>query len=116
MDAERKKRLQDAAIDVEEALERFMGNENMLERYLKRFLEEKSYAALAQAGKNRDQAAALASAHTLKSVCGTLGCHDMQAMVLEQEKLMRAGQWDEAWAMLPALDAEYERICAVLRA
>ena len=42
MDATRKARLEAAGINVDGALERFMGNASMLERYLGRFLEEKS--------------------------------------------------------------------------
>ena len=46
MDQTRKARLEAGGIMVDEALERFMGNEAMLERYLQKFLSEKSYAML----------------------------------------------------------------------
>ena len=41
MDQTRKARLEAGGIMVDEALERFMGNEAMLERYLQKFLSEK---------------------------------------------------------------------------
>lgn len=116
MDAQRKTRLIEAGVNVDNALERFMGNEKMLEKYLGRFLTEKSYAALADAIAASDQAAAQAAAHTLKSVCGTIGCEGMQALVVDQEAAMRAGNWDAAVAMMPEIAKTYEQICAVLQA
>lgn len=116
MDAQRKAKLLESGVNVDNALERFMGNEKMLEKYLGRFLNEKSYEALATAIKANDQAAAQAAAHTLKSVCGTIGCEGMQAQVVEQEKAMRAGNWDAAVAMMPEIEMTYAQICAALQA
>ncbi|MBD5539000.1 MAG: Hpt domain-containing protein [Desulfovibrio sp.] len=115
MDATRKERLKAAGINVDGALERFMGNEAMLERFLGRFLEEKSYAALAGAVAADDAAGAAAAVHTLKSVCGSLGCDRMQQLALAQEAKMRADDWPGAKAMMPELAEEYDRICAALR-
>ena len=42
MDQDRKTRLEEGGINLSGALERFMGNEPMLERYLGKFLTEKS--------------------------------------------------------------------------
>ena len=73
MDKERKTRLHGGGINVDNALERFMGNEAMLERYLKKFLDEKSYVQLVEAITADDREGAGVAVHTLKSVCGTLG-------------------------------------------
>lgn len=115
MDAARKATLLEAGVNVDSALERFMGNEKMLEKYLGRFLEEKSYAALQSAIEADDQQAAAAAMHTLKSVCGTIGCQQMQDMVVEQEKILRAGDWPGAKAKMPEIEAVYGKICAALK-
>lgn len=115
MDAVRKSRLCEAGVNVDHALERFMGNEKMLEKYLGRFLTEKSYAALVDAMAANDHDAAKAAVHTLKSVCGTIGCEGMQEQVLEQEKQMRADAWDAASAMMPQIQQTYAKICAALQ-
>lgn len=72
MDQTRKARLEAGGIMVDEALERFMGNEAMLERYLQKFLSEKSYAMLRDSLASNDWEAAGRAAHTLKSICGTI--------------------------------------------
>ena len=58
MDQTRKARLEAGGIMVDEALERFMGNEAMLERYLQKFLSEKSYAMLRDSLASNDWEAA----------------------------------------------------------
>lgn len=115
MDQARKQKLIDGGINVDSALARMMGSEKMLEKYLGRFPEDKSYAALAVAMTADDEKAAAAAMHTLKSVCGTLGCEKLQEMVVNQEKAIRGGDWAGAKAMMPAIAAEYERICQTLQ-
>ena len=116
MDQDRKTRLKEGGINLSGALERFMGNEPMLERYLEKFLTEKSYAQLLEAVAAGDREAAGVAAHSLKSVCGTLGCETMQKLVLRQEQCIRAGNWDEAVTMMPEIASSYNGICAALRA
>lgn len=114
MDAGKKERLIAAGIDVKSALERFMGNEAMLEKYLGRFLNEKSYNELVQAVAEDNSEAAGRAVHTLKSVCGSLGFGEMLPLVLEQEKAIRGGDWAKAKEMMPEITASYEKICAAL--
>lgn len=116
MDAQKKASLEGAGINVKVALDRFMGNEKMLDKYLNRFLTEKSYAALEAAVAADDQKAAEAAAHTLKSVCGTLGCEAMQQMVVAQEAAMRGGDWSVAIAMMPQVAEAYKKVCDGLKA
>ena len=92
MDQTRKARLEAGGIMVDEALERFMGNEAMLERYLQKFLSEKSYVMLRDSLASNDWEVAGRAAHTLKSVCGTIGCEAMQELVILQERHIRAGK------------------------
>ena len=108
MDQARKAKLEAGGINVNSALERFMGNEAMAERYWLKFLNEKSYAML------RDAIDAEMAAHTLKSVCGTIGCEAMQELVVQQERHIRAGEWEDAVGMMPEISRAYENICGVL--
>ena len=101
---------------VDEALERFMGNEAMLERYLQKFLSEQSYAMLRDSLASNDWEAAGRAAHTRKSICGTIGCEAMQELMILQERHIRAGEWKEAVGMMPEISNSYENICGVIRA
>ena len=53
MDKERKTRLHGGGINVDNALERFMGNEAMLERYLKKAMSSLSKPSRPMTGKAR---------------------------------------------------------------
>lgn len=116
MDAQKKANLIAGGINVDAALDRFMGNEAMMQKYLNRFLNEKSYAALLAAVNANDQAAAQAAAHTLKSVCGTIGCDAMHNLVVAQEAAMRSGDWAKAVNMMPEVENAYNAVCATLKA
>lgn len=115
MDAPRKEKLMAGGINVKEALDRMMGSEKILEKYLGRFPEEKSYAELKAAMENNDEKAAAAAVHTFKSVCGTLGCQKLQELVIDQEKSIRSGDWEAAQKFMPAIQAEYQRLCELLQ-
>lgn len=116
MDAQRRARLEQEGINIAGALERFMGNEAMLERYLQKFLSEKSYIELQETVAAGDREGAARAVHTLKSICGTIGCEEMAELVIRQEQEMRAGNWNAAVAMMPQITAVYEKLCCALRA
>ena len=88
----------------------------MLERYLQKFLSEKSYVMLRDSLASNDWEVAGRAAHTLKSVCGTIGCEAMQELVILQERHIRAGEWKEAVDMMLEISNSYENICGVIRA
>ena len=73
MDSSRKAALTEAGINVDDALERFMGNEMLLERFWKKFGTDKSFADLLDSVSRGDRETALRAAHTLKGVSGSLG-------------------------------------------
>ena len=66
MDERRRNRLQEAGVDVDDALERMMGSEALLERLLGKFLEDENYQKLCTALDEKRQEDAVAASHTLK--------------------------------------------------
>ena len=72
MEQAKKEMLAAAGIDAEDALERFMGSEALLTRFLGRFLEDASMDALRGAVAAGDWDKALTASHTLKGMCGNL--------------------------------------------
>lgn len=114
MKAQQKTDLENAGINVDAALNRFMGKEAMLNKFFTRFLSDKSYNALLDAMKQSDADAAKAAAHMLKSVCGTIGCEAMQNMVVNLEAQLKAGNFAEAQSMLPEIENEYAKISEAL--
>lgn len=114
MDNEKKQRLISAGIDVDDALNRFMGNESMLERFLGKFTQDANYRKLVDALEANDAEAALAASHTLKGVCGNLSMTKLFELLTVQVKAFRDGDFDGAKAQMESITAVYNEIIAAI--
>ncbi len=111
-----KERLEDAGIDVSIALERFMGNETLLERFLKKFLNDASYEKLVAAIGTGQREDALTASHTLKGVSANLAMTELSVLLNEQVAAFRADDWDGAVKLMPEISKSYETISAAIKA
>lgn len=66
-------KLKNDGSDVEDALERFMGREDLYIRFLHKFLEDTNFADLKESILKENYIEAFKFAHTLKGVTGNLG-------------------------------------------
>lgn len=115
MTEQKKQMLQSAGVLVEQALERFMGNEALMERFLKKFPSDPSFSALETALNAGDQDGAFRAAHTLKGVCGNLSLDRLYRLVSEQVEYLRApGDLAAAMGMMEELRRVYEETCRAI--
>ena len=96
-----------AGIDVNSALERFMGNEALLERFLKKFPQDENYQKLCAAMEASDWEAALTAAHTLKGICGNLSIAPLFDLLAIQVAAFRADDWHSAKKIMPQISGAY---------
>ena len=109
MDNLRLKQLTDGGIDVNEALGRFMGNEGMLERFLKKFADDENYEKLKAAVSKGDAETMLTASHTLKGVCGNLSMTELFTLFDRQVRELRAGNTEGAVALMDEIDDAYAK-------
>ena len=109
MEAGRKMQLMDAGIDVDSALERFMGNEALLERMLQKFSNDPNYRALAEAAEAGQAEQALQAAHTLKGLCGNLSMGELFPLLTRQVELFRSRDEAGAFGLMPEISRAYDR-------
>ena len=64
--------LMSLGIDYDDAMNRFMGNSELFENFLKSFKDDTSYAQLVKALEAKDVDAAFNAAHSLKGLSGNL--------------------------------------------
>lgn len=115
MDAEKKRALVEAGVNVDGALDRFMGNEALLCRFLKKFLDDANFENLKTAIEQGDEQAALAASHTLKGVCGNLSMPALFELFTAQVAAYRAGDARAAAEMMDKIRPAYDAVCAAIR-
>lgn len=115
MEDSRKEALLRAGVNLDEALERFMGNEELLVRFLKKFSNDPSYQSLGKAMSEKNYTDAFEAAHALKGVCGNLSISRLFELVCKEVELLRGGNGgEEAQQCYLEIAAEYEKVIAEL--
>ena len=114
MDAMRKRQLEQAGVQVDEAMERMMGSEALLLRLLGKFPADGNYQALCAAVAAGDRSGAFSAAHTLKGVCGNLSFTTLYQLLTEQVELLRGEDWEGACALMPQIDRAYAAVIAAI--
>lgn len=108
MDAARREQLIAAGVDVDAALERLMGSEALLERFLGKFLADANFQRLTQALDAGDAEAAVTASHSLKGVAGNLSMTALHGLLTDQVAALRAGDLDRARALMAQVVPAYE--------
>lgn len=107
--------LTNAGVDVKGGIERFVGNEDLFARMLKKFLDEPSYGRLVAAIADNDRKEALAASHTLKGLCGNLSLTRLFELFSEQVALIRDDEWDKAVGMMSDISKSYDEMTGAIR-
>lgn len=101
-------------INVDEALERFMGKQSLFERMLNKLPKAvKDYEVL-EYFITKDYETAVANAHTLKGVTGNLSVTPLYNAYTEIVNLLRANNPDEAQKILEDILLKQEKIVAYI--
>ncbi len=115
MTEEAKKKLEEGGVNVEEAMQRFMNNDKLLERFLIKFVSDGSYGNLVKAMEEKDCDKAFTEAHTLKGVTGNLALSGLNSVISEQTDHLRGKDFDAAAEMMPRVTALYEEVLGVIK-
>lgn len=99
-----------AGIDYEQAINRFMNNQAMYEKFLVRFPNDKSYEELKAAVSAGDCEAAFKAAHTLKGVSANLAMEELTKAASAATEEFRAGNFEQGVALIPQVDEKYSQI------
>lgn len=101
--------------DYNDVLKRLM-NEQLVARFLGKFLDDASFANLKQALAAGDAQAAFMAAHTLKGVCQNLGLSNLFVPVNEITESLRGGSLKGSEPLFAQVEAEYGKTIEALKA
>lgn len=97
-----------AGIDYDAALRRFVGREDLYEKYLIQFLEDTNFGRLESAMQQKNCKEAFKAAHALKGVVATLGINRLFAVIDKVVEALRAGDLSTAEKYMPDVQNEYK--------
>lgn len=115
MDEKKMNQLAAANIDVQEALERFMGNEGLLMKFLLRFPQDESFQQLKQAMEAKDTDQAYRAAHALKGLAGNLAMKSLYEQVCSVMADLREGDLSTAQGKMAELESQYQGVLDALQ-
>lgn len=114
MEAKQKEALTRAGINVNSAINRFMGREDMFEKYLMMFLYDKNYLGLCLAIENRDVEKAFAYAHTMKGIITNLSIDSLTEVIIPIVEELRAKSLLNVGPLLEKYSVRYEELKKVV--
>ncbi len=104
-----------AGIDMDDLLNRLMGNKALIRILVRKFLEDKNHETLLAAMDAGDLTAAEHACHTLKGMCGNMSLTRLFELYMTQLTHFRQGNPDEALAMRNEIDTAYRHATAHMR-
>ena len=100
--------------DFDNMLDR-LGNEQMVQRFALKFLNDTSYQTLEETLKEKNVEQAFRAAHTLKGVCLNLGFDNLFTVSSELTERLRAGELDGTEELFEKVKEQYEITVKAIR-
>ncbi len=100
---------------TKDTLERFMNDEELLQKYIRSFPEEPTMGKLRAAVAQRDFAAAEKAVHALKGIAKNLDFIPLADAAVDMLTELRDGNTDEALEDFDDVEREYNNFCTVIK-
>lgn len=110
-----KKQLQGAGVNLDKALNRFMGNETMYDKFLFLFTQEKSFEALEKSLDNRNVQEAFMLVHTMKGIVANLEIQPLLDLLSPMTEQLRKGNMEGIEEQWDLLKAKYNEVCNLIK-
>lgn len=115
MSKEMKEGLISQGVDYNTALERFMGKDDLYERFLVKFLDDENFSKLGENIKAGNVGEAFKCAHTLKGLSGNLGFDNLLEEDARIVEILRSGSLDGVEELYEILREKYQKLCDTIK-
>ncbi len=96
-----------AGVDVQDLYRRLMQNTALVKMLIRKFTEDRTFAALEAAVATGDAAGIESASHTLKGMCGNMSLKELFGLFHSQVQLVRSGKSGEAAAMMEQIGPKF---------
>ncbi|WP_288205417.1 Hpt domain-containing protein [uncultured Parabacteroides sp.] len=110
-----KRQLLDAGVNLESALDRFMGSEVLYDNFLLKFIQDNTFCQLKEFLSNNDIQNAFVQAHTLKGVVANLEFLPLLDILTPMTELLRSGDIEKISEQQELLEVRYDKICSIIK-
>lgn len=108
--------LAENGVDIERVIERFMGNEALYIKFLKRFVEEdRSFQNMQEYLRKEEYEEAFKAAHTLKGLLANLGLDAVMHSVTVITEKLRTGSLEGVQELMETAEREYKSVVDILQ-
>ena len=114
MESEIKVLLEQNDFDVDGTMRRFLNNEALYIKCMKKFLDDQSYQKLKNAYEAGNCQDAFAAAHTMKGFVSNLGINSIYNVLKPMVEKLRAGDMQIGEEM-QILDELYIKVCEIIK-
>lgn len=101
--------------DYKTVLTRMGGSEKLLDKFARKFLDDKTASELFKSFEEKDWQTAFRMAHTLKGLCANLGLDKLQKSSAELTEALRDTVADNAEQLLEQVRADYNMTVDALK-
>ncbi len=108
MTMEEKNKLRKAGIEVDDAIKRFLGNEDLYRKFLFKFSKDDSFLKMEMYLEQGNYKEAYKCAHAIKGVAGNLSIDNLYTNISSFAEYLKNGQLQEARGHLKELKEVYE--------
>ncbi len=115
MDKELREKLVESGFEVDMTLQRFMGNEALYFKFLKKLPADQNYKAFVETVEKKDCESAFKSGHTLKGVMSNLGVDGALQALLPMVEKLRANETEGLEGELEEFKAKYEKALTLIQ-
>ena len=115
MNSEIREKLEGVGVDVNDLMERLMGNMTLISRFFKRFPDDASYERMVAGIEKGDVEEAFRGAHSLKGVCANLSMKRFLTVLNPLVDKLREGRLDGVQVMLSSVDEEYRKVVTMIQ-
>ena len=101
-----------ASIDenYENVSSRMMGNQKLVEKFVRKFLDDPTYQQIEEAVEKMGYEEILRTTHTMKGIASNLEFTHLQQKSAKAVDMIRAGQQDEVLPVIDEIKKEYQKV------